>query len=79
MGTDTTPLDQVTLTFASPPAAAGFGTVLRECASAAASVASSDRLTDLNLRLPGAPFNVAIGLASERIRAGFRCFAGAVE
>lgn len=79
MGTDTTPWNNVTLTFASPAAAAGFETVLRECAANTEFVTGFDRLTGSNLRLAGPPVNVAIDLASGRTDTEFRRFAAFVH
>jgi len=79
MGTDTTPWDNVTLAFASPVEAAGFEAVLRECAANTEFLASFDQLTGSNLRLVGAPVNVAVDLASGRIDAEVQRFAAFVH
>lgn len=79
MGINTTPWDNVTLQFASPADLAGFEAVLRECAGNAEFVAGFDRLTGSNLRLAGAPVNVAVDLASGRIDAEMRRFAAFVH
>lgn len=68
MGTDTTPWDNITLTFASPAAAAGFEAVLRECAANTEFVAGFDRLTGSNLHLAGVDVNVASGRLDAEMR-----------
>lgn len=79
MGTDTTPWDNVTMTFTTPAEATGFEAVLRECAANAEFVAEFDRLTGSNLRLAGPPVNVAVDLASGRTETEFRRFAAFVH
>lgn len=78
MGTLTTPENQAPQTFASPAEAAAFADVLRTCLADDALVTQFDRLTKSNLRLDGAPVNVAVDLAWGRIEGELRRFAAFV-
>ena len=79
MGANTTPWDDTPLQFAAPADAIAFEGVLRHCLADAALVAEFDRLTHSNLRLAGAPVNIAIDLQSGRTAAELRRFAGFVK
>lgn len=79
MGTNTTPWDNTPLQFAAAADAIAFEGVLRHCLANAALVAEFDRLTTSNLRLAGAPVNVAVDLHSGRTDAELRRFAGFVK
>lgn len=79
MGANTTPWDNTPLQFAAPADAIAFEGLLRHCLADAALVAEFDRLTHSNLRLAGAPVNVAIDLHSGRTAAELRRFAGFVK